>query len=63
MRRILGLLFTIAGGIAILWSAYYIMTGHSSTMLKVTDTFAVSAMTSGLAGAAFFTVGLLWIRE
>jgi len=59
----IGLLFTIAGGIAILWSAYYIMTGQSSTMLKLTDTFAVSAMTGGLTGAVLFTLGLLWIRE
>jgi len=63
MRRILGLLFTITGGIGILWSAYYIMVGQASTMLKVTDTFSVSALTGGLTGAALFTIGLLWIRE
>lgn len=59
----LGLFLTLAGGIAILWSAYYIMVGQASTMLHVTDGFAVSAMTGGLAGAALFTLGLIWIRD
>lgn len=63
MRRVLGLALTLLGAGAILWSAYYIMTGQSSALLRITDGFAVTAMTGGLAGAAAFTVGLIWIRE
>jgi hypothetical protein len=59
----LGVFLTLAGGIAILWSAYYLMVGQASTMLKVTDDFAVSALTGGLVGATLFTVGLIWIRD
>ena len=63
MRRALGLVFALVGGGAILSAGYYIMTGHSSAPINLTDDFAVTATTAGLAGAAMFTVGLLWLRE
>jgi hypothetical protein len=63
MKRMMGLLMTMVGGIAILWAAYYLMVGQASTLLRITDNFAVSALTGGLTGAALFTIGLLWIRE
>jgi hypothetical protein len=63
MQRFIGLFLTIAGALAILWSAYYVMTGQSSTLLRVTDGFAVTAMTGGLAGLAVFTMGLIWMRD
>jgi hypothetical protein len=63
MQRFLGLFLTIGGALAVLWSAYYVMTGQSSTMISITDNFAVSALTGGLAGLAVFTVGLIWIRD
>lgn len=63
MQRLFGVLLAIVGGITILWAAYYIMTGQSSFRLQLTDSFSVSALTGGLAGAAIFTVGLIWLRE
>ena len=53
----------ILGGIMIMWAAYYIMTGQSSYRIRLTDDFSVSALTGGLAGAAVFTVGLIWVRD
>jgi hypothetical protein len=63
MQRLFGVLMAIIGGITILWAAYYIMTGQSSFRLRLTDDFSVSALTGGLAGAAMFTVGLIWLRD
>jgi hypothetical protein len=59
----LGLVLTLLGAGVILWSAYYIITGQASAPLHITDGFSITALTGGLAGAAAFTVGLLWIRE
>jgi len=59
----LGLGLTLLGAGAILWSAYYIMTGQASAPLHIADGFTITAMTGGLAGAAAFTVGLIWIRD
>ena len=59
----LGLVLTLVGAGVILWAAYYIMTGQSSAPLHITDGFTITALTGGLAGAAAFTVGLLWIRD
>jgi hypothetical protein len=63
MQRLFGVLLAIAGGIIILWAAYYIMTGNSSFRIRLTDDFSVSALTGGLAGAAILTVGLIWLRD
>ena len=63
MQRLFGVLMAILGGIMILWAAYYIMTGQSSYRIRLTDDFSVSALTGGLAGAAVFTVGLIWLRD
>lgn len=63
MQRLFGVLLAILGGVIILWAAYYIMTGQSSYRLRLTDDFSVSALTAGLAGAATFTVGLIWVRD
>jgi hypothetical protein len=63
MQRFFGLFFTIVGALICLWAAYYIMTGQSSYTLRLTDNFAVSALTGGLAGAAIFTIGLIWMRD
>ena len=63
MQRLFGALAAILGGIIILWAAYYIMTGQSDYRLRFTDDFSVSAITGGLAGAAIFTVGLIWVRD
>ena len=56
-------MLTLVGAGVILWAAYYIMTGQSSAPLHITDGFTITALTGGLAGAAAFTVGLLWIRD
>jgi hypothetical protein len=63
MQRLFGVFLAIAGGIMILWAAYYIMTGQSSFRLRFTDDFSISALTGGLAGAAVFTIGLIWLRD
>jgi hypothetical protein len=63
MQRFIGLVLTIAGALAVLWAAYYVLTGQSSTQFHITDNFSVSAMTGGLAGLATFTLGLIWIRD
>jgi len=63
MQRFLGLVLTIAGALAVLWAAYYVLTGESSTQLHITDNFSVSALTGGLSGLAVFTLGLIWIRD
>ena len=63
MQRMLGVALAIAGGVAVLWAAYYVMTGQTSYSVRITDNFSVSALTGGLAGLAVLTLGLIWIRD
>jgi hypothetical protein len=63
MQRVLGLIFSLAGGIAILWAAFNILGGNSATMVTINDDITISAYTGGLIGAAMFTLGLLWLRD
>jgi hypothetical protein len=63
MKRFIGLLMTMVGAVACLWSGYYVLIGESTHRLLVYNDFALTAMTAGLIGAAVFTVGLLWQRD
>jgi hypothetical protein len=63
MKRMLGVFFVAAGAAAVVWGAYYVMTGKSDTVLYITDDFSVSALTGGLAGVGLFTFGLIWVRD
>jgi multisubunit Na+/H+ antiporter MnhB subunit len=63
MQRMLGVSLAIAGGVAVLWAAYYVMTGQSDYSVRITDNFSVTALTGGLAGLAVLTLGLIWVRD
>jgi hypothetical protein len=63
MKRFIGLLLTAVGAVAVLWGGFHIFTGGSGVKLAITDTFAITALTSGLVGSALFSVGLLWMRD
>ncbi len=63
MKRMAGLLFTFVGGAALVWGAVAGLTGSFSEKVALTNDFSVTALHGGLAGAALFTLGLLWIRD
>ena len=63
MKRMAGLLFVFAGGAALVWGVVSGLTGSLSEKVALTNELSVTALTGGLAGAALFTVGLVWSRD
>jgi hypothetical protein len=63
MKRLFGLLLTVAGGAAVLWGGYHVLTGESAARIAVADGVSVSATVGGLAGVLIFTLGLIWVRD
>ena len=48
MKRFIGLFMSIAGGVMVLWSGIYVMTGRSAHLLEITPDYSLSAMMGGL---------------
>lgn len=63
MKRLIGLLFTILGAVAVFWGGYHILSGESTAQMKFTETVAVTALMSSLIGVTMFSLGLLWVRD
>jgi hypothetical protein len=63
VKRFTGWILALTGGVAAAWGAVSVMTGASATRLNVTSDLSVDAMTTGLAGLAVLTIGLVWIRD
>lgn len=63
MKRMIGIGLTVVGGAALIWGVVCVLTGSMSTKVAITDDFSVTALTGGLAGAATFTLGLVWLRD
>jgi hypothetical protein len=53
----------LTGGAGAAWGAVSVMTGASAARLTITSDLSVDSMTTGLAGLAVLTVGLVWIRD
>jgi hypothetical protein len=63
MKRLFGLLLTLAGGATVLWGGFHVLTGESKARIPVTDDFAITALMGGLIGVLVFTLGLIWVRD
>lgn len=63
MKRMTGFLLATAGGAALVWGVISVLTGEASARVSITNEFSVTALTGGLAGAATFTLGLIWTRD
>jgi hypothetical protein len=63
MKRFAGGLLALVGAVAVVWSAYYVLSGHSGARIYLTPTVSFTSLTSGLAGLAVLTLGILWARD
>ena len=63
MKRFTGWILAVTGGVAAAWGAVSVMTGASQARLNLASNLSVDAMTTGLAGLAVLTIGLVWIRD
>lgn len=63
MKRLVGWCFVALGGAAGLWGGYCYLTGSTRARIDLTPDLSIDALTAGLAGAAVFTVGLVWVRD
>jgi hypothetical protein len=63
VKRFIGLVLAITGGIATLWGGFLLLTRSTSTRIEITPEFSPTALTFGLAGVAVFTIGLVWARD
>jgi hypothetical protein len=63
MKRFLGGVLALAGGVAVIWAGVHMLSGSSDTRITFTDTISVNAMTGGLIGLVLLTLGLVWARD
>jgi hypothetical protein len=63
VKRLIGWVFAISGGLAAAWGAMCMMTGSMQDRLDLTPELSLNAMTTGLAGLAVLTIGLVWVRD
>ena len=64
MQRFIGWGLVLVGGAVTIWASVCALTGTATTSrVTLTPDLSFTAMTAGLAGAAVFTVGLIWVRD
>jgi spore maturation protein SpmA len=63
MQRLLGLVLTLVGVIAVLSSGYYILQGQPFARIILTYQHSVSALLAGLIGVLLLTLGLIRMRD
>ena len=63
MKRFIGWVFAVSGGVAAAWGAMCVMTGTSYDRVELTPNLSLNALTTGLVGLAVLTIGLVWVRD
>jgi len=62
MKRFFGWVLALAGGAAVVWGGFNVLSGQSETRVHL-GTVSVDALTGGLIGLALATLGFIWVRD
>ncbi len=63
MKRFIGWMLVLTGGVAAAWGGVSVLTGSTHTRVELGSNLSADALTGGLAGVAVLTVGLIWVRD
>lgn len=63
MKRFVGWICATFGLVGTGWGGYHMLTGASKAQINLSPDIAVTALSGGLIGLLFLTIGLIWIRD
>ena len=63
MRRFIGTVLAILGGVATLWGGYHCLTGQSNAQIAIVNGVSITSLMLGLVGVVVLVLGLIWVRD
>jgi len=62
MKRFIGWVLALAGGVAVVWGGVNLLSGQSDNRVHLGNV-SIDALTGGLTGLAVCVIGLIWSRD